>query len=181
MALESWVIYNISTGMILCYGRNIDRVEDQAKIDIGDTTCTLYMIQQFISENPSCGAFYSDCNCIEQFNEDLKEIDHALQEVIEMPLADIKTVCKRAANRDIVSSFALMSNLSICVERIQGSIPDEAIIQSNIQDWMDALETSKSTIDSQITALSTRSAAMEYYNNKSWLEEFPTAVEWEDM
>jgi len=181
MALESWVIYNITTGMILCYGRNIDRVADQEKIDLGNTTCTLYMIQQFLSGNPSCGAFYSDCNCIEQFQNDLKEIDHALQEIIDMPLSDIKIECKKSSNHDIVSNFALMSNLSSCIERIQGSIPDEAIIQSNIQAWMDALETSKSTINIQITSLSTRVEAMEYYNNKSWLNEFPTPVEWEEM
>lgn len=179
--LESWVIYNISTGMILCYGKNIDRIADQAKIDLGDTTCTLYMIQQFLSENPSCGAFYSDCNCIDVFQNDLKEIDHDLQEIIDMPIEDIKAECKRLANHDIVSNFGLMNNLSACVERIQGSIPDEAQIQSDIQDWMDALELSKSTIDGQIAALSTRAEALEYYGSKAWFNEFPTPVEWEDM
>lgn len=181
MALQSWVIYIISTGTIICYGRNIDVVADQSKIDIGDTSCTLYMIQQLLSANPEYGCIYADCNCVDPLGSQLKEVDHALQELVDMPLYDIKIEIKRLANKDIVSNFQAMSNLKTCIERIQGSIPDEAAIQSNIDDWMDGLEGTKATIDSQIADLATSTAALQYYGSRAWLAEFPGPVEWEEM
>lgn len=178
--LQSWAIYNINTGKIICYGREIDAIADQAKIDQGDTECTLYMIQQLCA-SPDLNSFFCDCGSIDQLNQGLYEIDHALEEVVGMPLADIKIECKKMANNDIVTSYRSMKAVRDCVERLQTAIPDEAIIGDNIEDFFDDLTSAKSTIDTQINALSTTEDALQYYGSRSWLQEFPSPVEWEEM
>lgn len=179
--MQSWVIYSISTGHIICYGKNVDCITDQEKIDQGDTSCTLYMIQQILNSNSDLSCIYSDPGAVDSLDNNLVEVDHDTQSLISMPLDDIKIEIKKAANNDIISGFRIMKSVQDCVERIQGAIPSEATILSNIDAWMDGLEVAKVTIDNQISNLSTQIDALQYYGSKSWLSEFPSPVEWEDM
>lgn len=177
---QSWVVYNISNGKIICYGREIDIMADQALINQGDNSCALYMIQQ-LCQDPDVSVLYCDCGDVDPLSGDLKEIDHDLQEIVDMPLADIKVECKKLANHDIIDHYRLMIGVKNCIERIQNAVPDEAIIQTAINDWLDNLEASKIVIDGQISALSTPAEALQYYGSRAWLQEFPATVEWEDM
>lgn len=178
--MQSWIIYNISTGQILCYGREIDVIADQEKIDQGDTSVTLYAIQQLCLD-PDVEVIYGAPCDVDPLSFNLCEVDHATQSITGMPIADIKIEITKRANNDIVNGFSAMNSLSQCVERIQAAIPGEAALQTAIDNWMDGLELAKSTITAQVSAISTTVDALNYYNQRSWLAVFPDPVEWEEM
>jgi hypothetical protein len=179
--MQSWIIYSISTGQIICYGKQIDVDGDQQKIDQGNTSCTLYMIQQICNNNIDYTYMFSDCGAVDPLSTMLCEVDHDAQALIDMPLNDIKAECKRLSNNDIVDRFAVMKNVKDCVERLQGAIPQEAVIGLAINTWMDDLEIAKGTVDNQISNLATQIEALQYYGSRAWLSAFPPPVSWEDM
>lgn len=178
--IQSWIIYSISTGHIVCYGKQVDCIADQTRIDSGDTSCTLYMIQQICNANPDLSCLYSSPGAVDNL-DDLSGVDHDTQSLTSMSLDDIKAEIKRLVNNDIVSRFANMKSVRDCIERIQGAVPSEAIIIANIETWMDGLESAKITIDGQVSGLATQNDALQYYGSRSWLSEFPAPVLWEGM
>lgn len=178
---QSWIIYSVSNGSILCYGHNIDVDEDQAKIDAGDDCCTLYMIQQLCAQNADLGVLYGLPSDIDPLATALCEVDHAQQLIVDMPISDIRTECKRLANNDILVAFTLVDNIKNMVLKFASVIGGAVSIIAALNNYIDELKLAKSTIDTQIDDLVNHQQAVDYYNQKSWLAEFPAPVEWEGI
>jgi hypothetical protein len=178
--MQSWIIYNVSTGKILCYGREIDVVSDQAKIDAGDLSCALHAIQTMCCD-PEVEVLYGAPGDIDPLSLNLLEVDHGTQQIVSMPLVDVKLAIRETANKDILASFSSMHILKACISNVYQTVPTWEAIRNSITAWVADLSDARDTIDSQINGLSTDIEAISYYNDRAWLSEFPAPIEWEGI
>lgn len=177
--MESWAIYNTSTGFIICWGRNLDRVADQQDIDNGGTSSMLYLINNMLSSNPDLSVWYGDNNAAVNIDQDCMQIDNGAICIMELP--ELQSVIKKYANNDILTYHHHIKQIEDLLNDIGSGIPSAATILSDIALKIIELESSKSNIDIEINNLATQREAVNYLNNKQWRFALPSPLNWEDM
>jgi hypothetical protein len=139
------------------------------------------MIQQLCAQNPDLGVLYGLPSDIDPLATTLCEVDHAQQLLVDMPIADIRTECTRLANNDILVAFTMSENIRDMVLKFASVIGGSVSIIAALNNYIDELKFAKSTIDTQIDDLVNHQQAVDYYDQKAWLAEFPAPVEWEGI